>query len=84
MLAAFELLIAHMLSFVSNLEGIHANEGDSSCMRFIARVLQWLLGGFTAKDKTVRYRCISIVAELVARLNIFEFVAVFPEWGYRH
>ncbi|KAF9817707.1 hypothetical protein IEO21_03256 [Rhodonia placenta] len=51
---------------------IHANEGDSSCMRFIARVLQWLLGGFTAKDKTVRYRCISIVAELVARLNIFD------------
>lgn len=58
--------------YIINKEGIHANEGDSSCMRFIARVLQWLLGGFTAKDKTVRYRCISIVAELVARLNIFD------------
>lgn len=58
--------------YIINKEGIHANEGDSSCMRFIARVLQWLLGGFTAKDKTVRYRCISIVAELAARLNTFD------------
>ncbi|KAL4248657.1 CND3 (condensin subunit 3) family protein [Abortiporus biennis] len=37
--------------------------------RFISRLLTYLLQGFNAKDKTVRYRAVSIIAELISHLG---------------
>ncbi|KAJ7284629.1 nuclear condensing complex subunit [Mycena rebaudengoi] len=42
---------------------------DTTASRFIARLLKFLLKGFLAKDKIVRYRVIFIVAEMVAHLG---------------
>ncbi|TCD66080.1 hypothetical protein EIP91_001838 [Steccherinum ochraceum] len=42
---------------------------DTPASRFLARLLSHLLKGFTAKDKTVRHRSVSLVAELISHLG---------------
>ncbi|KAJ7183125.1 nuclear condensing complex subunit [Mycena filopes] len=42
---------------------------DTTASRFTARLLNFLLKGFQAKDKNVRYRVISVTAEMVANLG---------------
>ncbi|KAG6332139.1 hypothetical protein ID866_6950 [Astraeus odoratus] len=45
------------------------DDEDTTASRFVARLLKFLLGGFVAKDKIVRYRCVRILAEMVAHLG---------------
>ena len=50
------------------------DDDDTTAARFIARLLKFLLKGFVAKDKVVRYRCVHILAEMVAHLGEIEYV----------
>ncbi|KAF9234460.1 nuclear condensing complex subunit [Melanogaster broomeanus] len=45
------------------------DDDDTTAARFVARLLKFLLKGFVAKDKIVRYRCVHILAEMVAHLG---------------
>ena len=47
---------------------------DTPATRFVARLLKWLLQGFLAKNKTVRYRSVFIVSELISHLGEIEQV----------
>ncbi|KAF8875410.1 nuclear condensing complex subunit [Gymnopilus junonius] len=42
---------------------------DTPTSRFVSHLLTWLLQGFVAKNKVVRYRCIQIVAEMISHLG---------------
>ncbi|EIN08176.1 hypothetical protein PUNSTDRAFT_143847 [Punctularia strigosozonata HHB-11173 SS5] len=42
---------------------------DTTASRFTARLLKYLLKGFPAKDKAIRYRSVRIVAEMVSHLG---------------
>ena len=48
------------------------NDDDTTTARFIARLLKFLLRGFVAKDKIVRYRCVHLLTEMVAHLGEIE------------
>jgi len=54
------------------------DDDDTTSARFVARLLKFLLSGFVAKDKTVRYRCVRILAEMVAHLGEIEYVSSPP------
>jgi hypothetical protein len=47
---------------------------DTTASRFTARFLNFLLKGFVAKDKSVRYRVLQTVAEMVSYLGEIEYV----------
>ncbi|KAG6887175.1 hypothetical protein C0992_000306, partial [Termitomyces sp. T32_za158] len=42
---------------------------DTITSRFVLRLLNWLLEGFLAKNKIVRYRCVCIVSEMISHLG---------------
>ncbi|EAU89293.2 condensin subunit Cnd3 [Coprinopsis cinerea okayama7 len=42
---------------------------DTTTSRFIARILGWLLEGFSAKNKIVRFRCLHVVSELISHIG---------------
>ncbi|KAF9476968.1 hypothetical protein BDN70DRAFT_811386 [Pholiota conissans] len=42
---------------------------ETSSTRFVARLLSWLLQGFVAKNKNVRYRCVHIISEMISHLG---------------
>jgi condensin complex subunit 3 len=50
------------------------DDEDTPTSRFTARLIRFLLKGFVAKDKTVRYRVVYLVAEMVACLGEIEYV----------
>jgi condensin complex subunit 3 len=52
------------------------NDEDSTASRFTARLLKFLLKGFLAKDKVVRYRVLHLMAEMVSHLGEIEYVFV--------
>jgi condensin complex subunit 3 len=52
-------------------------ESDTPASRFIAHILKFLLKGFEAKDKNIRFRCVSAVAELIAHLGELEYASIF-------
>jgi condensin complex subunit 3 len=45
------------------------DDDDALASRFTARLLRFLLKGFLAKDKTVRYRVLQIIAEVICYLG---------------
>lgn len=45
------------------------DDDDTTASRFVARLLKFLVNGFVAKDKIVRYRCVRILAEMVTHLG---------------
>ncbi|KAF8962585.1 nuclear condensing complex subunit [Flammula alnicola] len=45
------------------------DEEETSTSRFVSRLLNWLLEGFVAKNKNVRYRCIHIISEMISHLG---------------
>ncbi|KAF4583522.1 hypothetical protein EYR38_002274 [Pleurotus pulmonarius] len=49
---------------------------DTTASRFTASLLGHLLEGFEAKDKTVRYRILQMITEMVAHLGELEYVAL--------
>lgn len=53
-------------------------EEETSTSRFVARLLGWLLQGFIAKNKNVRYRCIHVVSEMISHLGEIEYVVCYP------
>jgi condensin complex subunit 3 len=48
---------------------------ENSTTRFVARLLTWLLKGFVAKNKVVRYRCMQIVGEMISHLGEIEYAS---------
>lgn len=48
---------------------------DTPASRFTARLLKFLLKGFLAKEKSVRYRVLCTVAEMVSHLGAIEWVS---------
>ncbi|KAI5983442.1 hypothetical protein EDC04DRAFT_3008794, partial [Pisolithus marmoratus] len=50
------------------------DDDDTTSSRFVARLLKFLVNGFVAKDKIVRYRCVRILAEMVTHLGEIECV----------
>ena len=48
------------------------DDADTPTSRFVSHLLNWLLQGFAAKNKVVRYRCIQIVAEMISHLGEIE------------
>lgn len=57
-----------------NEKAIANDDDDTTASRFVVRLLKFLLSGFVAKDKIVRYRCVRILAEIVAHLGEIECV----------
>ena len=53
------------------------DDDDTTASRFTAKILKWLMSGFMAKDKNVRYRVLQTVAEMVAYLGVIEYVFRF-------
>ena len=51
------------------------DDDENATTRFVSRLLNWLLQGFIAKNKNVRYRCIHIVSEMISHLGEIEQVA---------
>ena len=47
-------------------------EEETTTARFVARVLGWLLQGFSAKNKNVRFRCLHFVSELISHIGEIE------------
>jgi condensin complex subunit 3 len=47
-------------------------EDTTTASRFTAHLLNWLLAGFLAKDKNVRFRVLQTVAEMIAHLGAIE------------
>ncbi|KAF5357042.1 hypothetical protein D9756_006730 [Leucocoprinus leucothites] len=45
------------------------DEEETFVSRFVCRLLKWILRGFLAKDKNVRYRSVSAVAEMILWLG---------------
>ncbi|KAH0826785.1 hypothetical protein J3R83DRAFT_5201 [Lanmaoa asiatica] len=45
------------------------DDDDTTTARFVARLLKFLLKGFVAKDKIVRYRCVHMLTSMVAHLG---------------
>jgi Chromosome condensation complex Condensin, subunit G len=45
---------------------------DTTASRFTARLLNFLIKGFLAKDKSIRYRVLHTVAEMVSHLGEIE------------
>lgn len=59
----------------------HLEEEDETlASRFVTRLLEWLFQGFQAKNKTVRYRAVSIVAEMIAHIGEIESVEMFTSF----
>lgn len=52
-------------------------EEETTTARFVARILGWLLQGFSAKNKNVRFRCLHFVSELISHIGEIECVTVF-------
>lgn len=50
------------------------DDEENSATRFTARLLNWLIQGFQAKDKIVRFRCVQLIGELIAHLGEIEYV----------
>jgi condensin complex subunit 3 len=48
------------------------DDDDTTAARFVTRLLKFLLKGFLAKDKIVRYRCVHILTEMVSHLGEIE------------
>ncbi|KAJ6577355.1 nuclear condensing complex subunit [Mycena capillaripes] len=46
-----------------------SDDTDTTASRFTAKLLKFLMKGFQAKDKVVRYRVISIAAEMIVHLG---------------
>ncbi|TFK26559.1 condensin subunit Cnd3 [Coprinopsis marcescibilis] len=42
---------------------------ETTTTRFVARTLGWLLEGFPAKNKNVRFRCLHLVSELISHIG---------------
>lgn len=53
---------------------------DTFVSRFVSRLLKWILRGFLAKDKNVRYRSVFTVSEMILWLGQLECVyfIIFP------
>lgn len=49
-------------------------EGETTGSRFTTRVLRFFLKGGMAKDKTVRYRVLQCIAEMISHLGEIEYV----------
>jgi condensin complex subunit 3 len=49
------------------------DEDDTMETRFVGRLLDVLFKGFVAKDKSVRYRSVFVVAEMVSHLGELEY-----------
>ncbi|KAF8656476.1 hypothetical protein AX16_002527 [Volvariella volvacea WC 439] len=45
------------------------DDEDTLATRFVTRLVKWLLQGFLAKDKTIRYRCVHLVSEMITHLG---------------
>jgi len=52
----------------------HDDEEECPEYRFTVRLLNWLQGGFVARDKTVRYRVFFTLSETVSHLGEIEYV----------
>lgn len=50
------------------------DDEETPTSRFVARLLNWHLQGFVAKNKIVRYRCIFIISEMISYLGEIECV----------
>jgi len=48
------------------------DDAETPTSRFVSHLLNWLLQGFVAKNKIVRYRCIQIVSEMISHLGEIE------------
>jgi condensin complex subunit 3 len=48
------------------------DDEDTTASRFTARLLKFLLKGFLARDRFVRYRVLYTVAEMVSHLGAIE------------
>lgn len=51
-----------------------SEDEDTIADRFMARVFRHLLQAFLAKDKTIRYRAVHIVGEMLPHVGLMEYV----------
>ncbi|KAJ2934154.1 hypothetical protein H1R20_g2926, partial [Candolleomyces eurysporus] len=49
--------------------GSAEDDSDTTTSRFVARIIGWLLQGFSAKNKNVRFRCLHLVSELISHIG---------------
>lgn len=49
-------------------------DDDTAISRCVSRLLKYLLEGCVAKDKTVRFRVLQCIAEMISHLGEIEYV----------
>lgn len=59
-------------SSISAAKAEDEDDTETPTSRFVSHLLNWLLQGFVAKNKVVRYRCIQIVSEMISHLGEIE------------
>ena len=47
-------------------------DDDTPESRLVARIVDWMLHGFQAKDKNVRLRCVQILGEMISYVGELE------------
>lgn len=62
----------HHLCDTARENGPDAEEDETTASRFVSRHIRWLVKGFLAKDKTVRYRAVNLIAEMIGVLGYIE------------
>lgn len=70
-------LIYKLAAEERDIEEDEDEDNDTTASRFTAKILNWLMSGFMAKDKNVRYRVLQTVAEMVSHLGEIEYVFRF-------
>ncbi|GLB42179.1 putative nuclear condensing complex subunits, C-term domain [Lyophyllum shimeji] len=65
--AEMEKVRADPLSSIS--AQLNEDTDDTIVSRFVTRLLKWLLQGFLAKNKTIRYRAVCMVSEMISHLG---------------
>ncbi|KAJ3557242.1 hypothetical protein NM688_g1572 [Phlebia brevispora] len=53
-------------------KGVKAGYETSMGSRFVSNLLSYIVAGFQSKDKVVRFRCVNITAELIAKVDTLD------------
>ena len=70
--AVEQLLVTSNLQVALTSARRAADDDQTTASRFSARLLKWLIRGFSSKNKIVRYRTVAIICETISHLGEIE------------
>lgn len=69
-------LPAHIQSIEKQSPADDDDDDDTPASRFVSQLIKYLLKGFEAKDKNVRFRVLQIVTDMISNLGEIECVRI--------